>query len=71
MIKIMILIECACNAEGSKNLNCDANTGQCHCKCAIDGIKCDTCTDMHYKFPDCESNCKITKYVLITDNTFF
>ena len=58
---IHILVEgCRCNLEGTKNssMSCDANTGQCDCNCAIEGLACDTCTDMHYNFPNCEDNRK-------------
>ena len=46
-------IACNCNAEGSEDLTCDAITGKCHCKCDIEGDKCDTCTNGHKSFPDC------------------
>ena len=42
-------------------MECDAKTGQCDCKCSIEGLKCDTCTDLHYNFPDCEKFCKILR----------
>ena len=34
-------------------MTCDAITGKCHCKCDVEGDKCDTCTDGHKGFPDC------------------
>ena len=62
-LNIWVVGDCACNAEGSRDLNCDVQTGQCDCNCAIEGINCDTCTDMHYNFPECEGNRKICKII--------
>ena len=45
--------DCNCNADGSEDLTCDADTGKCHCKCDVEGDKCDTCTAGHHSFPDC------------------
>ena len=47
------LLACDCNEEGSEDLTCDAVTGKCHCKCDVEGDKCDGCTDGHKLFPDC------------------
>ena len=52
---------CSCNAQGTNPdalSICDPLTKQCDCNCAIEGINCDTCTDMHYNFPECEANRK-------------
>ena len=49
--------DCNCNLDGCETKGCDAN-GQCHCKCAIQGLKCTECIDFHYGFPNCEENCK-------------
>ena len=48
--------ECGCHLEGCSNTKCDPTTGQCPCKCAIQGLKCDECIDLHWNFPDCEDN---------------
>ena len=52
------LLACDCKPEGVQSdpepdLTCDANTGICHCKCDVQGDKCDECTDHHYGFPEC------------------
>ena len=51
--------DCNCNKAGTNNetLGCD-DQGACHCRCSIGGLKCDQCLDYHFKFPDCENNCK-------------
>ena len=52
---------CSCDAQGTNPdalSICDPLTKQCDCNCAIEGINCDTCTDMHYNFPECEDNRK-------------
>ena len=46
-------LACNCNEQGSEDLTCDAVTGKCHCKCDVEGDKCDGCTDGHKLFPDC------------------
>merc|ERR1711881_316669 len=52
--------DCNCNADGSEDLACDAETGKCHCKCDVEGDKCDSCTEGHALFPDChECNCNL------------
>ena len=55
------MADCACDALGTKNGTesfCDPQTKQCDCNCAVEGTNCDTCTDMHFNFPDCEENRK-------------
>ena len=51
-------VECNCNLKGSMNgtNTCEAS-GQCHCNCAVEGLKCNKCVDFHYGFPNCENNC--------------
>ena len=52
---------CSCDAQGTKPdalSSCDPVTKQCDCNCAIEGTNCDTCTNMHYNFPECEDNRK-------------
>ena len=52
---------CSCDALGTNPdalSICDPATKQCDCNCAIEGTNCDTCTDMHYNFPECETNRK-------------
>ena len=52
---------CTCDAQGTKPdalSSCDPVTKQCDCNCAIEGTNCDTCTNMHFNFPECEDNGK-------------
>ena len=61
---------CDCDMRGTKvgYARCDSNTKQCDCKCSIQGLRCDECTDMHYNFPNCENTCKnISKISLYSD----
>ena len=46
--------ECNCNPAGTEggDATCDDN-GQCHCKCDVTGLQCDTCEIGHQGFPDC------------------
>ena len=48
-------LACNCNEKGTEegDFTCDAVTGKCHCKCDVEGDKCDTCTSHHKGFPDC------------------
>ena len=57
---------CHCDEDGSESLLCDAidgdyENGQCTCNSntnGISGLKCDSCADGYYLFPDChECNC--------------
>ena len=67
---LFLFLDCGCVPEGCKNesLICDPQTGQCDCKCAIEGLKCDVCIDMHYNWPHCEDYSKIL-YNLHISNT--
>ena len=60
--KQSFLLACDCDAKGVQpdlnhpdqpDLTCDAGTGICHCKCDVQGTKCNECTDHHYGFPEC------------------
>ena len=51
MVFLFLLLECECNAEGSVDLNCDAE-GKCTCKENITGDKCDEVVPGYYDFPD-------------------
>lgn len=54
----MLTKACNCNAAGAKNNFCNLETGQCDCYDKIEGAKCDTCMDNHWRFPACEPcNC--------------
>ena len=46
------LIACECNLEGSTNSQCYENH-QCICKANITGLKCDSCFDNDFGFPNC------------------
>jgi hypothetical protein len=50
--------DCNCDPNGSEALTCDAETGQCHCKCNVIGDKCDTCASGFHNFPaTADENC--------------
>ena len=53
-----LFLECECSADGSVDLNCDAE-GKCTCKEHISGDKCDESEPGYYNFPDpqeCQCN---------------
>ena len=51
-------LDCNCDPNGSEDLTCDAETGQCHCKCNVIGDKCDTCASGFHNFPAAaDENC--------------
>ena len=51
-------LDCNCDPNGSEALTCDAETGQCHCKCNVIGDKCDTCASGFHNFPaTADENC--------------
>ena len=41
------------NDSEDLDLTCDAESGKCHCRCDVDGDKCDACVAGHHTFPDC------------------
>ncbi|ESO00345.1 hypothetical protein HELRODRAFT_192596 [Helobdella robusta] len=47
--------ECGCDARGvvSADMECDENSGQCHCKPNVAGRKCNKCKLGYYDFPRC------------------
>ena len=52
----MFPIDCGCDSEGSKNLQCN-ELSECECKSdLITGTKCDECAYGYYGFPDCTGN---------------
>ena len=59
---------CNCNPNGVETEGCDAS-GQCHCKCDIQGLKCTECTDFHYGFPNCSTKCKLYWHTLFENNS--
>ena len=48
-----LAIYCACNKEGSRNMNCDPKTGQCECYPNYSGLNCDKCADGFETPPEC------------------
>ena len=58
LIFLIIYLDCNCDPNGSEALTCDAETGQCHCKCNVIGDKCDTCASGFHNFPaTADENC--------------
>jgi len=62
---------CDCDELGSTSIDCNRN-GQCSCKQGYSGLKCDTCAEDYYGFPDCKpvfSDCNpLGSKSLIKDN---
>ena len=46
-------INCSCNSIGSHNDKCDDN-GQCSCKTGYQGLRCDSCAQDYFGFPNCQ-----------------
>ena len=47
-------LDCKCNADGSKDSQCNVKSGDCDCKTKqIIGRKCDSCADQFFGFPGC------------------
>ena len=46
---------CECNLKGCEDEKdwCNPDSGQCDCKCNVQGLKCDECVDGYYEFPTC------------------
>lgn len=40
--------ECDCLADGSTERFCDTTSGQCPCKCGVEGLRCDRCQSDYY-----------------------
>ena len=49
----MSLIECNCDKDGSKDVNC-TDAGKCSCKPGFDGDKCNICAKDFFGFPRCQ-----------------
>jgi len=59
---------CDCDELGSTSIDCNRN-GQCSCKQGYSGLKCDTCAEDYYGFPDCKPGCNpLGSKSLIKDN---
>ena len=48
----MSFIECNCNGDGSLDGKCD-DAGKCSCKPGFDRVKCNTCANNFFGFPQC------------------
>ena len=48
-----LAIWCACNKEGSRNMNCNPRTGQCECYPNYSGLNCNKCADGFETPPQC------------------
>ena len=49
-----MILACACDENGSEDQLCDKDSGQCTCRPNVVGLKCKTCKDEYWSFPDCE-----------------
>ena len=49
---LMSFIECNCDGDGSLDGKCD-DAGKCSCKTGFDGVKCNTCANNFFGFPQC------------------
>ena len=53
-------LECNCDENGANGKLCDKESGQCSCNPHVVGLKCKTCEDEYWAFPDCQgSYCKL------------
>ena len=64
-IYFLSFIECNCTIDGSVNVNCD-NTGKCSCKTGFDGVKCNTCANNFFGFPQCQGIQFLPKVLLLS-----
>ena len=49
----MSFIDCKCDGDGSLDGKCD-DAGKCSCKTRIVGVKCNTCANNFFGFPQCQ-----------------
>ena len=47
-------LECNCDENGANGQLCDKESGQCSCNPNVVGLKCKTCADEYWAFPDCQ-----------------
>ena len=59
----MSLIECNCDGDGSLDGKCDDH-GKCSCKPGFDGVKCNTCANNFFGFPQCQGIQFLSKVLL-------
>ena len=52
----LLLLDCACNLNGSMDNNCNNVTGNCSCLENVVGKRCDQCLPDFYNFPNCTGN---------------
>ena len=52
LIYLMSFIEGNCDGDGSLDGKCD-DAGKCSCKPGFDGVKCNTCANNFFGFPQC------------------
>ena len=65
------IIECACNAEGAVDNNCDVATGHCFCHSNVVGDSCDACVIGTFNFPTCEGNWGCWEHIAFLHSTVF
>ena len=52
---MLMILECMCDDKGANgNKLCDKESGQCSCMPHVVGLKCKTCANEYYAFPDCK-----------------
>ena len=49
-------LECNCDENGANGKLCDKESGQCSCNPHVVGLKCKTCEDEYWAFPDCQGS---------------
>ena len=52
--QMSMILACACDEDGSEDQLCDKDSGQCTCRPNVVGLKCKTCADEYWAFPDCQ-----------------
>ena len=50
---MLMFLECMCG-NGANSKLCDKESGQCSCMPHVVGLKCKTCANEYYAFPDCK-----------------
>ena len=51
-----MILECLCDENGADSKLCNKESGQCTCNPHVVGLKCKTCADEYWAFPDCQGS---------------